>query len=211
MFNVFLAYFLNYFYYIVLNKRLFSQKIRTHKNLQIMKRTMLTIVCLLALFASCNKEKTNEKFVGNYAADKMEISGKITIPVMGEQDISFSLQGVFLEIKAGNKRNEVLGYMKFSQDGENKEYEMKGTCTDKVIDFEETTVQLKNISGTDADLTLKVSGVGNLNESSSFTELIYTGTFTGSGSVTYGGSSITGSITDGVIGNTHFVKQATLK
>lgn len=175
-----------------------------------MKKTFLALVCVLALFASCNKEKTNEKFVGNYAADKMEVSGKINIPTMGEQNIPFPLQGVSLEIKAGDKRNGVLGYMKFSQDGENKEYEMKGTCTDKVIDFEETTVQLKNIDNTDLNLTLKVSGVGNLNESSSFTELIYTGTFTGNGSITYGGATLTGNITDGIIGTTHFVKQATL-
>lgn len=175
-------------------------------NANYMKRTFLALLCVLALFASCNKEKTNEKFVGNYFADKMEISGKINSPQMGEQDISFPMQDVFLEIKAGNKRNEVLGYMKFSQDSENKEYEMKGTCTDKVIDFEETTVQLKNISNLGVDLTLKVDGVCNLNESSSFTELIYNGTFTGNGTGTY-----TGNITDGIINTTHFVKQATLK
>ena len=79
-----------------------------------MKRTFLALVCVLALFASCNKEKPNEKFVGNYKAESMELkatlesSDQTVQSLVNGQEIPVTFDDVLLSITAIKKTRLLL-------------------------------------------------------------------------------------------------------
>ena len=179
-----------------------------------MKRTFLALVCVLALFASCNKEKPNEKFVGNYKAESMELkatlesSDQTVQSLVNGQEIPVNFDDVLLSITAGNKKDEVTAVM--TVEGDN--YTFKGTCSGDVIDFEQTTLVIEKdeiIQGFNFSLSAVVDASAKLNSDG---QLLYSATFTGSGnaSAVIGGISMSAPLTmkNGKIEMTIFLPQA---
>lgn len=155
-----------------------------------MKRTFLALVCVLALFASCNKEKPNEKFVGNYKADDMELKATIsttaTLPggienMFNGQELPVSFDDVALNVTAGNKKDEVTAVMTIEGDN----YTFKGTCNGDVIDFEQTAIHIiasdVAVAGSNFDINATIDASAKLNSDG---QLLYSGTFTGTGNIT---------------------------
>lgn len=155
-----------------------------------MKRTLLALVCVLALFASCNKEKPNEKFIGNYEADNMELKATIsttaTLPggienMFNGQELPVSFDDVDLIVTAGSKKNEVTAVMTIEDDS----YTFNGTCSGDVIDFEQTTIHILAsdvaVVGSNFDITAVIDASAKLNSEG---QLLYSGTFTGTGNIT---------------------------
>jgi len=146
------------------------------------------MVCLLAVFASCNKEKPNEKFVGNYKAESMELKATLhTTAQLGGlenmingQEMPVAFEDVALNVTAGSKKDEVTAVM--TVEGDN--YTFKGKCNGDVIDFEQTTLIIKkdeSSQGFKVDINAKVDASAKLDSEG---KLLYSGTFTGDGNVT---------------------------
>ncbi len=148
-----------------------------------MKKALLAMVCVLAMFASCNKEKPNEKFIGNYKADNMELKATIRTSDPAAQqlidghELPVAFDDVLLSITAGDKKDKVAAVL--TVEGDN--YTFNGTCNGDVIDFEQTTLVIeKNDAnqGFKFQINAVVDASAKLNSEG---QLLYSGTFTGSG------------------------------
>lgn len=148
-----------------------------------MKKALLAMVCLLAVFASCNKEKPNEKFIGNYKADNMELKAtlKTTDPTAQQlidgQELPVAFDDVLLSISAGDKKDKVAAVL--TVEGDN--YTFNGTCSGDVIDFEQTTLVIEKDGGAQG-FKFKINAVVDASAKlNSEGQLLYSGTFTGDG------------------------------
>ena len=154
-----------------------------------MKRTLFALVCVLALFASCNKEKPNERFIGNYKAAEMNLtatvhadqtSGLIESAIDG-QEVPVTFENVALNVVAGEKKDQVVAYMTIEGDT----YQFNGTCSGDVIDFEQTTIQISKsdvaVPGSLFEIETVITSSAKLNDAG---QLLYSGTFTGTGEIT---------------------------
>ena len=153
-----------------------------------MKKALLAMVCVLAMFASCNKEKPNEKFIGNYKADDMELKATLhTTAQLGglenminNQEFPVSFDNVALNVAAGDKKNEVSAVMTIEGDN----YSFEGTCNGDVIDFDMTVINIHKsdfaVPGSQFDIEATIEASAKLNSEG---QLLYSGTFTGTGTI----------------------------
>lgn len=134
-----------------------------------MKKLFIIAMCLVSLgLASCNKEKENEKFIGNYEGTLMgETLVSFNIPGMpaqepmslGEMELPVTIQMV-----AGDKDDEVIAsYI----DETGTAYSMKGIIDGNFVDFEPYTVTAHiEEYGSEMEVTLDLEGTlegNNLN------------------------------------------------
>lgn len=134
-----------------------------------MKKLFIIAMCLVSLgLASCNKEKANEQFIGNYEGTLMgETLVSFNIPGMpaqepmslGEMELPVTIQMV-----AGDKDNEVIAsYI----DETGTAYSMKGIIDGNFVDFEPYTVTAPiEEYGSEMEVTLDLEGTlegNNLN------------------------------------------------
>lgn len=122
-----------------------------------MKKLFIIAMCLVSLgLASCNKEKENEKFIGNYAGT---ISGDVvmTTPLM-EEPFVLEDQGfdVSLLLTAGGQDDEVVA----SVDLDGEIFSVKGLCNGTHVDFDPFS---QNVAVEGQDMNFLVNLKGDLN------------------------------------------------
>lgn len=117
-----------------------------------MKKALAIVLCVLAVcFASCNKEKPNQKFVGNYNG---EMIADITISALGQSmPIDSVAMPLNMEITAGNKNDEVVAICTI----EEEECTFNGIVNGDNVDFDKTTIS-KEVEGSLVDLTIDLNG-----------------------------------------------------
>lgn len=140
-----------------------------------MKKALAIILCIVAVcFASCNKEKPNQKFIGNYQG---KVTGNITIkgqiPGMEPQEMPFdSLEmDLAMSITAGNKDDKVVANCTIMEET----HTLNGTVNGDAVDFDPLTIS-RDIEGSHANITIDLSG-NKVNEST----LNIAGNITGDG------------------------------
>ena len=140
-----------------------------------MKKALAIILCVVAVcFASCNKEKPNQKFIGSYQG---KVTGNITIkgqiPGMEPQEMPFdSLEmDLAMSITAGNKDDKVVASCTFMEEN----HTLNGTVNGDAVDFDPLTIS-RDIDSSHANITIDLSG-NKVNEST----LNIAGNITGDG------------------------------
>ena len=140
-----------------------------------MKKALAIILCIVAVcFASCNKEKPNQKFIGNYQG---KVTGNITIkgqiPGMEPQEMPFdSLEmDLAMSITAGNKDDKVVANCTIMEEN----HTLNGTVNGDAVDFDPLTIS-RDIDNSHANITIDLSG-NKVNEST----LNIAGNITGDG------------------------------
>ena len=137
-----------------------------------MKKALAIILCIVAVcFASCNKEKPNQKFIGSYQGNSIV---DLTISALG-QTLPFDsiTANVAMEITAGSTDDKVVANFTI----ENKTRTLNGTVNNNEISFEPLTVK-ENIEGSQIDITINLNG----NKVNSNT-LNLSGNITGNGTI----------------------------
>ena len=137
-----------------------------------MKKSLAIILCVVAVcFASCNKEKPNQKFIGSYQGNSIV---DLTISAFG-QTLPFDsiTANVAMEITAGSTDDKVVANFTI----ENKTRTLNGTVNNDEISFEPLTVK-ENIEGSQIDITINLNG----NKVNSNT-LNLSGNITGNGTI----------------------------
>lgn len=152
-----------------------------------MKRGIIIVLCCISvLFAACNKQKPNEKFVGDYAGDGF-VNGTVSFTIgpgqTVNQDISDVSIPMSINLAAGEAKNEII--LTYINDEIEEVYTTKGIVNDYDVDFEPITIK-QVIEGTSIDLVLDMEGSLNDQE----TILSLSGTVKGSGSMGEEGVSI---------------------
>ena len=122
-----------------------------------MKKALAIILCVVAVcFASCNKEKPNQKFIGSYQG---KMTGNITIkgqiPGMDPMEMPFdSLEmDLIMSITAGNKDDKVVANCTIMEEN----HTLNGTVNGDAVDFDPLTIS-KDIEGSHANITIDLSG-----------------------------------------------------
>ena len=106
-----------------------------------MKKALAIILCVVAVcFASCNKEKPNQKFIGSYQGNSIV---NLTISALG-QTLPFDsiTANVAMEITAGSADDKIVANFTV----ENETRTLNGTVNNDEISFEPLTVK-ENIEG----------------------------------------------------------------
>ena len=137
-----------------------------------MKKALAIVMCIVAVcFASCNKEKPNQKFIGSYQGNSIV---DLTISALG-QTLPFDsiTANVAMEITAGSTDDKVIANFTI----ENKTRTLNGTVNNNEISFEPLTVK-ENIEGSQIDITINLNG----NKVNSNT-LNLSGNITGNGTI----------------------------
>lgn len=152
-----------------------------------MKKGMILALCYITvLFAACNKQKPNEKFVGDYAGNGT-VNGTISLHIgpgqTMNQDITDVTLPMSINLAAGEAKNEVI--LTYTNDEIEETYTTKGIVNDFDVDFDPVTIK-QVIEGTAIDLVLDMEG--SLNEQATILSL--NGTVTGSGTIGEDGSSV---------------------
>lgn len=138
-----------------------------------MKKTLAIVLCILAVcFASCNKEKPNQKFIGAY-------NGNMTTDIIGtamNQSIPLPVDTVevAMTINAGEKDTEVVANCTIQEETRT----LKGTVNESTVDFEPLTISY-NVEGSSASITIDLNGTLN------GTALNVTGAISGNGTFVY--------------------------
>ena len=117
-----------------------------------MKKALAIILCVVAVcFASCNKEKPNQKFIGSYQGNSIV---DLTISALG-QTLPFDsiTANVAMEINAGSADDKVVANFTI----ENETRTLNGTVNNDEISFEPLTVK-ENIEGSQIDITINLNG-----------------------------------------------------
>lgn len=140
-----------------------------------MKKALAIILCIVAVcFASCNKEKPNQKFIGSYQG---KMTGNITIkgqiPGMDPMEMPFdSLEmDLIMSITAGNKDDKVVANCTIMEEN----HTLNGTVNGDAVDFDPLTIS-RDIDGSHVNITIDLSG-NKVNE----TTLNIAGNITGDG------------------------------
>ena len=138
-----------------------------------MKKALAIILCVVAVcFASCNKEKPNQKFIGNYNGD---VTAEYKLSALG-----YDLDGDPLEtnltmvISAGQKDDQVVAICTI----EDESRTVNGTVTDNFVDFDPLVIN-EDIEGSQVNITVDLNGTLNDNV------MNVTGTLAGSGTIIY--------------------------
>lgn len=137
-----------------------------------MKKALAIILCVVAVcFASCNKEKPNQKFIGSYQGNSIV---DLTISAFG-QTLPFDsiTANVAMEITAGSADDKIIANFTV----ENETRTLNGTVNNDEISFEPLTVK-ENIEGSQIDITINLNG-NKVNNNT----LNLNGNITGSGTI----------------------------
>ena len=125
-----------------------------------MKKALAIILCIVAVcFASCNKEKPNQKFIGSYQG---KVTGNITIKGMEPIEMHFdSLEmDLALSITAGNKDDKVVASITIMKENLNLlegTQTLNGTVNGDAVDFDPLTIS-RDIEGSHANITIDLNG-----------------------------------------------------
>ena len=160
-----------------------------------MKKTLIIALCCISvIFAACNKEKPNEKFIGAYQGQGT-ISGMISMTVLGQlfqEEIPSETMPMSINIAAGQTDNEVV--LTYHNDDPDMNLVFTGTVTDNKVTFNPLTVS-QTVDG--GSITGTIDMAGTLNEAEG--KLQIDGTFDANGTIADGGFnqpySLNGTIT----------------
>lgn len=118
-----------------------------------MKKALAIVMCIVAVcFASCNKEKSKQKFIGNYRG---ELNGSVvmTIPVIGEIPFDSLTMDLSMEISAGNADNKVVAKCPLNDEV----YTINGTTKNNVVSFEPLVIK-RSEEGAEANVSIDLTG-----------------------------------------------------
>ena len=149
------------------------------------KALIIAACCLTVLFTACNKEKPNEKFVGDWYGTGI-VNGTMTMTALGHelvQEFNNIEIPMDINLSAGEAKNEVI--LTYTDEEMHETYTAKGIVKDNDVDFDPIDVDM-TVEGTTVTATLDLKGTLSSNEE----VLALNGTVSGEGSFAEGGSSI---------------------
>ena len=159
-----------------------------------MKRTLIiALCCLTALLAACNKEKPNEKFIGDwYGNGVANVTMTITLPAGGpiNQEFNNITVPMSINLAAGETKDQVI--FTYTNEEVHETYTTKGTVKNNDVDFDPISVNI-TVEGTTVTATLDLKGI----LSTSGDVLALNGAVSGQGNLADGGVpyTATGTIT----------------
>lgn len=159
-----------------------------------MKRTLIiALCCLTALLAACNKEKPNEKFIGDwYGNGVANVTMTITLPAGGpiNQEFNNITVPMSINLAAGETKDQVI--FTYTNEEVHETYTTKGTVKNNDVDFDPISVNI-TVEGTTVAATLDLKGI----LSTSGDVLALNGAVSGQGNLADGGVpyTATGTIT----------------
>ena len=159
------------------------------------KHLIIALCCLAALFTACNKEKPNEKFIGDwYGNGVANVTLTMTVPTGGSYSQEFNNITVPMSINlaAGETKDQVI--FTYTNEEVHETYTTKGVVKNNDVDFDPISVNM-TVEGTTVTATLDLKGI----LSTSGDVLALNGTVSGQGNYAEGGLFIpytaTGTIT----------------
>lgn len=159
-----------------------------------MKRTLIiALCCLTALLAACNKEKPNEKFIGDwYGNGVANVTMTITLPAGGpiNQEFNNITVPMSINLTAGETKDQVI--FTYTNEEVHETYTTKGIVKNNDVDFDPISVNI-TVEGTTVTATLDLKGI----LSTSGDVLALNGAVSGQGNLADGGVpyTATGTIT----------------
>lgn len=159
-----------------------------------MKRTLIiALCCLTALLAACNKEKPNEKFIGDwYGNGVANVTMTITLPAGGpiNQEFNNITVPMSINLTAGETKDQVI--FTYTNEEVHETYTTKGIVKNNDVDFDPISVNM-TVEGTTVTATLDLKGI----LSTSGDVLALNGAVSGQGNLADGGVpyTATGTIT----------------
>lgn len=159
-----------------------------------MKRTLIiALCCLTALLAACNKEKPNEKFIGDwYGNGVANVTMTITLPAGGpiNQEFNNITVPMSINLAAGETKDQVI--FTYTNEEVHETYTTKGIVKNNDVDFDPISVNI-TVEGTTVTATLDLKGI----LSTSGDVLALNGAVSGQGNLADGGVpyTATGTIT----------------
>lgn len=159
-----------------------------------MKRTLIiALCCLTALLAACNKEKPNEKFIGDwYGNGVANVTMTITLPAGGpiNQEFNNITVPMSINLAAGETKDQVI--FTYTNEEVHETYTTKGIVKNNDVDFDPISVNI-TVEGTTVAATLDLKGI----LSTSGDVLALNGAVSGQGNLADGGVpyTATGTIT----------------
>ncbi len=149
-----------------------------------MKRTIIiAMCCLAALLAACNKEKPNEKFIGDWYGNGIaNVTMSLTVPTGGSynQDFNNITVPMSINLAAGETKDQVI--FTYTNEEVHETYTTKGTIKNNDVDFDPISVNM-TVEGTTVTATLDLKGVLSTSED----VLALNGTVSGQGNYAEGG------------------------
>lgn len=149
-----------------------------------MKRTIIIAMCCLAvLLAACNKEKPNEKFIGDWYGNGIaNVTMSLTVPTGGSytQDFNNITVPMSINLAAGETKDQVI--FTYTNEEVHETYTTKGTIKNNDVDFDPISVNI-TVEGTTVMATLDLKGVLSTSED----VLALNGTVSGQGNYAEGG------------------------
>ena len=149
-----------------------------------MKRTIIIAMCYLAvLLAACNKEKPNEKFIGDWYGNGIaNVTMSLTVPTGGSytQDFNNITVPMSINLAAGETKDQVI--FTYANEEVHETYTTKGTIKNNDVDFDPISVNM-TVEGTTVTATLDLKGVLSTSED----VLALNGTVSGQGNYAEGG------------------------
>lgn len=127
------------------------------------KFTIIAMCCISVLFAACNKEKPNEKFIGDWYGTGVA-KGTITMNAMGQelvQEFDNIAIPMSINLAAGEAKNEVI--LTYISEETQETYTTKGIVEDYDVDFEPIDLNM-NVEGTTVTATLDLMGALSSNK-----------------------------------------------
>ena len=149
------------------------------------KYAIIAMCCISVLFASCNKENPNEKFVGDWYGTGVA-TGTMTMSVMGQefvQDFDNIEIPMSINLAAGEAKNEVI--LTYTSEEMQETYTAKGIVNDYDVDFDPIDLNM-NVQGTTVTATLDLMGTLSSNKDI----LSINGTVSGQGNYAVEGSPL---------------------
>jgi predicted component of type VI protein secretion system len=125
-----------------------------------MKRTLIiALCCLTALLAACNKEKPNEKFIGDwYGNGVANVTMTITLPAGGpiNQEFNNITVPMSINLAAGETKDQVI--FTYTNEEVHETYTTKGIVKNNDVDFDPISVNI-TVEGTTVAATLDLKGI----------------------------------------------------
>ena len=162
------------------------------------KHLIIALCCLTALFTACNKEKPNEKFIGDWYGDGVaNITLTISLPTGSyNQELNNITVPMSINLAAGESKDQVI--FTYTNEEVHETYTTKGTVKNSEVDFEPITVNM-SIQGSTVTATLDLKGILSSNED----ELALNGSMSGQGNYAEGGLSLPYTATGTITANLH--------
>ena len=158
------------------------------------KFAIIAMCCITMLFAACNKEKPNEKFIGDWYGSGLA-NGTMSMNILGQEQVQdFNNIAIPMDVNlaAGEAKNEVI--LTYTSEEMHETYTTKGIIDGYNVDFDPIDINM-TVQGTTIKATLDLMGA----LSSSEDILSLNGTVNGQGSYAIEGYSIpytaTGTVT----------------